>query len=1176
MRTGLKRILSAFLVVLMLLPSVLSLTVFAEDATQTTQTTQTATGATFAKNVTYTTSLVLSKAPAAFEATIKLPAGYTSRAGVIFGNYSQNGTSGISFELASKDSTCRPRLYYTAPNVTHDCTFDTAIPTGEDVHIAITITDNKATLYINGVEKETKSLASACSTVLPANKYMVGGDLRGGNEQYFKGEIKNVAVYSEPLTAAEIAQAGVDYTQDKLMCAYDLTQGTIEERIKDLSKNGIDLIYSDPTYDKTELSKGLTFTSSDTYKMCKLIKSAPVTFEVELFLPTGVTDRGGVILGNYSQREKTVNLEIYTGGQPRLYFEYDNGTLYDFTFNQVDIRGSWVNLAIVLDAPNGLVHCYVNGRLRQTINNGAPIEIDDYTVYGKPLYLGRDTRGGDGRPFLGALKSLALYDDIRVVNETINEIAADCERVDVTDANLVAAYYFTEESGRNDITANAHNIYYNGEEITNPDEGEGGGSTNPDPGETPDDGEEGGNTDAGATTLDGMTFEANKYAIIDGSFGNNSILTVEATILIPETFTERVGVIAGNYNDNNNYFSFEVLANGVPRFCFPSESNGVVDVKFEKLAVNTGRVVHLAITYDPTTGLATCYINGEHGQTRTLAKYTYNKTANDTLLVLGNDLRKGSAQTFKGTIGSLAIFSDVRDEHEIKADYQGINLNSDNLMVYYDLTGKRFGNEVENLAGDKFDIAYKSKAYADTKTWFEGEEPTDYLYSFAIVGDTQIIAQNHQDKFHMIYDWILNNKTSKNIQYVFGLGDITNNSSSGEWSVAEQNLFRLNGVIPHSAVRGNHDKIAAYNNLFANNEAYMSQFDGFYAENDATNTYRLITIGGVKYLMITLDYGASDDVLAWAGGIIEKHSDYKVIITTHAYLYRDGTTLGQNDVCPPATTGGYNNGDHIWDKLASQYENVFMVISGHDPCADVIVTQTTGKHGNLVTQMLVDFQGVDTSVATGMVTMLYFKADGSVEVETYSTIQEKHYKETNQFTIEEMVHDYSINKSFVYENGYNQAGKLTIECSICNEEHIFETKALIEFLGYSVSPKSNGICSGYHINNELVSKYEELNETQIQMGAVISPYQGLANAGKPINGDGTKAPISNGKIYNCEIENEFVQIDVILRANDWSAYLNYEVILCMYIIENGSVYYICSENPATQEATPTTYASIIS
>ena len=1154
MKIATKKILALALALMMILPTLLAITVSAEKATDTASE---VTGATFATNVTYTTSLSLDKTPVAFEATIKLPAGYTQRAGVIFGNYASNGTPGISFEMAEG---CKPRLYCTASNITVSYIFNTAIPTGEDVHIAMTLTDNKATLYINGELKETKTIDTKYYTVLPTAKYMVGGDLRGGNAQYFKGEIKNVAVYSEALTEDEIKESGVDYTDSKLICAYDLTKSTIAERIKDLSKNGIDLIYSDPNYDKTELSKALTFTSSDTYKMCKNISSSPVTFEAEIFLPTGVTDRGGIILGNYSQHSKSVNLEIYTGGSPRLYFESSNGTLYDFTFSEVDIRGTWVNLAVVLDAPNGLVYCYVNGRLRQTIDKGAPIEIDDYEVYNDPLYLGRDKRDRDGRPFLGAIKSLALYDDIR----TADEILQDVSRVDLTDKNIIAAYYFAEESGRNDITSNEHHIYYDGEAITPP---EGGDNEGGDSGGNDD------NTGSGITELNGMTFENGKYAIIDGSFKDNEPLTIEATVLIPSTQTERVGIILGNYNDNNNYFSLEVVANGVPRLCLPSSNNGVIDIKFDKLHINTGKVVHLTITYDPSTGIVTCYINGgEEYQARTLSKYTYHPDVFSTLLVMGNDLRVGSAQYFKGTIGSLAIYSNTRTATQVAADYAGIDLNDENLLVYYDLTGKAFGDEVENQVGDKYDIAYKSKSYADTATWFDGASPEDFLYSFAVVGDTQIIAQNHSSQFHMIYDWILNNQKDKNIQYVFGLGDITNGSSTNEWNVASENIFRLNGVIPYSAVRGNHDKVANYNKIFVNNSAYMSQFDGFYAENDACNTYRKITIGDVKYLMITLDYGASDDVLNWAGNIISQNKDYKVIISTHAYLYRDGTTLDQKDVCPPATTGGYNNGDHMWDKLISKYENIFLVLSGHDPSAQVVMSQQTGVHGNLVTQMLIDPQGVDTSVPTGMVTMLYIKADGTIEVETYSTIQEKHYKQSNQFVIEETEHNYGSISSVAYANGYLQAGTFTSACIACNYEHAFELAPLFVFSGYSVKEfDAPAICVGYTVNFDALALYESVMGTEIEIGITAASYDNLIVEGKPINADGTTCETTSGVVVNYKVEGVYNHIDLILNSGNWDEYADKRVILCAYYVENGEVYYLCDREVATQSAGYITY-----
>ena len=97
-----------------------------------------------------------------------------------------------------------------------------------------------------------------------------------------------------------------------------------------------------------------------------------------------------------------------------------------------------------------------------------------------------------------------------------------------------------------------------------------------------------------------------------------------------------------------------------------------------------------------------------------------------------------------------------------------------------------------------------------------------------------------------------------------------------------------------------------------------------------------------------------------------------------------------------------NNGDHMWDKLISKYENIVLVLSGHDPCDRIVTTQTKGVGGNTVTQMLIDPQGLDDEVrgGTGMVAMLYFSEDGSqVQVEYISTVKNAYFLEENQFSV---------------------------------------------------------------------------------------------------------------------------------------------------------------------------------
>ena len=287
--------------------------------------------------------------------------------------------------------------------------------------------------------------------------------------------------------------------------------------------------------------------------------------------------------------------------------------------------------------------------------------------------------------------------------------------------------------------------------------------------------------------------------------------------------------------------------------------------------------------------------------------------------------------------------------------------------------------------------------------YYTDKEPvTDYDYSFAIVGDTQKVTKHYPSKLTKIYDWLLANKDSKNIQFVFGLGDITDTDSAAEWQVAQNAIFKLNGQIPYSLVRGNHDGSEGINTWFYVDE-YTSQFEGFFGEGSMENSWRLLDAGSDKYLLITLDFGPTDAELEWAGRIIEAYPDRKVIITTHTYLEPNGKPVDQYySHAPSVYDETSNDGDDIWNKLGKKYANVFLILSGHISSDYIITTQSVGDNGNVVTQMLIDPQTVDTAFGpSGMVTMLYFKNGvPTVQVETLSTIEEKYFIKENQFSIE--------------------------------------------------------------------------------------------------------------------------------------------------------------------------------
>ena len=324
----------------------------------------------------------------------------------------------------------------------------------------------------------------------------------------------------------------------------------------------------------------------------------------------------------------------------------------------------------------------------------------------------------------------------------------------------------------------------------------------------------------------------------------------------------------------------------------------------------------------------------------------------------------------------------------------------------------------------------------------EKEPVTDYAYSFVAVGDTQIICESYPEQMTKLYDWIVASVEEKKIAYVFGLGDITNHTTSAEWQVAKREIAKLDGVVPYSLVRGNHDSINGFNVTFKN-EAYISQFEGFYQEGRLENSWRTFSVCDVDYLFITLDYGASDALLKWAGEIIEAHPHHRVIISTHGYMHRYGARVTpSNSSASPnpnnLTDGSVNHGEQMWTKLFSQYENIFMVLSGHISTDNVEMSEAKGRHGNTVYQFLIDPQSLDSDItgATGMVAILYFSEDGrTVSVEQYSTAKEQYYRSSSQYSFEIPAYDPHSYGDFASDDNATclTLGTETAKCGGCDK-----------------------------------------------------------------------------------------------------------------------------------------------
>lgn len=310
--------------------------------------------------------------------------------------------------------------------------------------------------------------------------------------------------------------------------------------------------------------------------------------------------------------------------------------------------------------------------------------------------------------------------------------------------------------------------------------------------------------------------------------------------------------------------------------------------------------------------------------------------------------------------------------------------------------------------------------------WTTVSAPANIDYSFVVFGDMQSMTwtDNIEGTTYVksAFDWILDNKDSRKIEYVFGLGDtvdtLTTYSTNvvqgngktqnvNEWILASTQIHRLDGVIPYTITRGNHDDEGGYHKYICTEE-YTNQMSGFYYDpskpatlgNSMSNCYRKIVIGGQRYLMLSLDYNADSNVIAWANEVIASNPYHRVIASVHAYLDGEysggkGVLAGSNNGFLSGTIGAANannsaqvntafNGENLWNNLFSKHENVFMVLCGHDAIPSPVHNTRTGVNGNKVIEILTDTSKYDlekeTSYGANFVMVLNFR-EGSNQLE---------------------------------------------------------------------------------------------------------------------------------------------------------------------------------------------------
>jgi len=288
---------------------------------------------------------------------------------------------------------------------------------------------------------------------------------------------------------------------------------------------------------------------------------------------------------------------------------------------------------------------------------------------------------------------------------------------------------------------------------------------------------------------------------------------------------------------------------------------------------------------------------------------------------------------------------------------------------------------------------------------------TDSLEPFTIIAlpDTQVYSQSYPDIFLCQTQWIHEQKEELNILCAVHEGDITNRNTEKEWLAADAAMSVLDGSVPYCMVPGNHDMVNTKNrdltwfNKFFGPQRFANQswYGGHYDDGNE-NAYYLFNAGSMKLLVLCLEFGPRDEVLAWAGRVIDGYKKYKVIVVTHNYMYFDDTRVGEGDSSNPHQyKWQVNDGEEMWDKLVSKHENILMVLSGHI-LGDGQGRQTSiGEKGNRVHEVLVNYQ-MRAQGGTGWLRIMTFvPAERKIYFKSYSPwLKEYKTDDESQFILD--------------------------------------------------------------------------------------------------------------------------------------------------------------------------------
>ncbi|MCC7495323.1 MAG: metallophosphoesterase [Fimbriimonadaceae bacterium] len=254
--------------------------------------------------------------------------------------------------------------------------------------------------------------------------------------------------------------------------------------------------------------------------------------------------------------------------------------------------------------------------------------------------------------------------------------------------------------------------------------------------------------------------------------------------------------------------------------------------------------------------------------------------------------------------------------------------------------------------------------------------------------------------------WIVANLERQKIAFVSHVGDIVDINNEAQWTEARRCLDLLHGKVPYSLTPGNHDMTGAGDSAlfqqFCGSAGFRAfpWYGGSFAADPArpqhsgnnANSWQVFEGAGLRFVHVSLECNAPDDVLAWADGVLRQHVDRLALVTTHMDLgpvtkpvaAEEYFTLPKGRMTWSKTHGERGNTPaQAWQKCFRKHPNLRLIFSGDQSRTTAARLTTTGDAGNPVHALMSDY------TSSGPLRIYRFQpAVNQVEVITWDTSRE--------------------------------------------------------------------------------------------------------------------------------------------------------------------------------------------